>query len=326
MRSTEQRNSREKEDREKIVGSLKRAGEGLGNMGSAVFAMLAPFDAEDPTIKALVQRMLEKDSRYHDRYVDLNKELFKLAAKKRVAVEMLMELHQRASAATSQLTSGMTAQTELSHQRQSLRGVLDTATLTFLKGMEQRARASLQWSIYNFVQAYQYEFLADVSDDFYKFDSWVKKLRELEEKKQEAARNQLAAAQKDKNVTKVELERLEREANRVVRLGKSEFSEVEKNVLEAQLLETFVTLLERRQSETAVTGNDYKGCIFDSGYAEHVNTEGWVSFNFVDDFKKGTFKDIDFRAVRVDIAEFEVEPGDDKNLSLEIEIGILASP
>ncbi len=195
--------SEAQETRNTLVDSLSGVGEGVGQMGAALVRLAAPFNTNDPAVQDLMKRMLEsEDSELHKTYAELQKQLLVLAEEKKRAAEKLLQWHQKATATTGQLSGTLTALTKVSQQRQSLSGALDAGTRTFLRAMQQRARESLGRSIYDFVQAYQYEFLEDVSDDFFTFDTWVERLRKLETDRQNQAEAAVAAARKKRSSTR----------------------------------------------------------------------------------------------------------------------------
>jgi chromosome segregation ATPase len=324
VKSYKLENKRAQEKKKEVLESIKGLGDGIANVGSAIAKVAAPFDEDDPAVKSLVERMLDsKSSEFHPKFEKLKEDLIDLAKAKKRAAENLMHWHQAATALTGQLSGSLNMLDALGREQQSLSGVLDAGTRTFLKGMQQRARAALQRSIYDFVQAYQYEFLADPGDDFFSFDDWVKRLRNVETGYLTAAQEKLANVKANKKASAADIAKAEQEVNQVarqvIRLGEDDFKKVEEDVLRDQLLAIFVKLLGNRESVAKARKNRYDECVFSDAMLDTLNATGSVTFNFVRDFHKGTFKDVDFRALDVALDAFEAEVSD-RNLSLRIRI------
>lgn len=310
-------NKRAAEKKKEVLERVKGLGDGVANIGAAIAKAAAPFDENDPAVRSLVQRMLDsKDSEFHPIYEKLKDELMKIAEEKKREAAKLMQSHQTATALTGKLSGSLDMLDRLGRERQSLSGVLEAGTRTFLKGMEQRARAALQQSIYNFVQAYQYEFLSDPGDDFFSFDDWVERLRKLETEKKILAQGRLDTARKN-NASASDLAKAQQDVDRVIRLGEGDFKKVEEEVLKDQLLTIVVKLLTKREHESPPKENKYEGCVFTEAMLQKLNATGEVNFNFVKDWSKGSFNDTEFRAVDVVIDKFEVSTRDE-NLSLRI--------
>jgi hypothetical protein len=186
--------------------------------------------------------------------------------------------------------------TELSRQRQSLDRGLDPSVLGYLKECRERAREALAVSIYWFVKSYQYEYLSDVEDSFYNFDSWTEKLRELEKTKQGAT------------------------------LTKDDFERIGNEVFEAECQNLGQRLLARRQKRGEKKSLAYP-CVLERhaipsggqklGEREIRDNElldslekGEATFNLIKDFKIGSETFNDARVVDVVLTDFTVKSSD----------------
>ena len=284
-----------------VMSSLEGMGSGLSMIGNAIISLTSPLTEDDPTVMRLTEQMLVEDPEMRVAARELNRKLMAILKRKQKATAELVYWHQKTSMSAATVTSNLAALTELSRQRQSLDQGLDPAVQGYLKETRERAKDALAESIYWFVKSYQYEFLSDVDDSFYNFDSWSEKLRALETTKQGAI------------------------------LGREDFERVGDDIFKAEQLKLGKMLLTRRQQRGKTFVGKYESCVLDRqanpGTDQQVRASqmldslasGQVSFNFIRDFGKGSFLWNDARVISVELTELDLETVD-RNLSLTIRI------
>jgi hypothetical protein len=285
----------------KVMSSLEGVGSGLSMVGNAVISLTAPLTADDPTVKRLADQMLVEDPEMRAAGRKLNLKLMEILERKKKAAEELVYWQQKASTSAATVTGNLAAMTELSRQRQSLDQGLDPSVQGYLKETKERAKDALAESIYWFVKSYQYEFLSDVDDTFYNFDSWSEKLRAQESTKQGAT------------------------------LTKEDFERIGDEIFKAEQLKLGKMLLTRRQQRGKTFVGKYESCILERQATPRNDqekrasqmldslAEGQVLFNFVKDFEKGSLLWNDARVMGVELTELDLE-ATDRNLSLTIRI------
>jgi len=192
---------------------------------------------------------------------------------------------------------------------------LDPAVQGYLQDVKERARDALSESIYWFAKSYQYEFLRDVQDTLFNFDSWTDKLRQLELAKQIV--NQPAGANQPVN----------RDPH--VILAKEDFEKVGDEVFKAETMKLATALIGARQHRANSLLGGYKSCVLEwskepekawmNAMLDGLLHRGEFSFSFVEHFNKGSFSLVDARVHHVDLKEFAIETND-HNLSLTVRI------
>jgi hypothetical protein len=300
-----------------VMSSLEGLGSGLGMIGNGIVSLATPLSEDDPTWKRLAGQMLLDDPELRAQGKALNQTLQEILARKKRATGELFFWQQQASTSAATIASNLGALTQLSRQWQSLDQGLNPTVQVYLRETKERAKDALAPSIYWFVKSFQYEFLSDVGDTFYNFDTWTEKLRAQELAKQKAA----AAPGSPAIVGR----------DRATVLAKEDFDQIGDAVFKAEQLKLGQELLSKRQQRGAAFQDKYQSCVLepskDPKTAEQHRAnqmlislqDGEVSFNFIEDFDKGSYALNDARVVDVDLKEFVVESAD-PNLSLTIRI------
>ncbi len=284
-----------------VMSSLEGVGSGLSMVGNSVISLISPLSSDDPTVTRLAEQMLVEDPELRAAGREMNAKLMALLERKKQAVTELVYWQQKATASTATVTSGLATMTELSRQRQSLDQGLDPSVQGYLRETRERAKDALAESIYWFVKSYQYEFLTDVEDSFYNFDSWSEKLRSLEKTKQQET------------------------------LSKEDFEAIGDEIFKAEQLKLGQKLLASRQQRGKKYLGTYQSCILErqanprNDAERRVNqmldslAEGQATFNFINDFQKGSTDLNDARVVKVELTGLDLE-ATDRNLSLTIRV------
>jgi hypothetical protein len=306
------------ETAKKVLGSLEGLGSGLSMIGNSVISLVTPLSADDPTVTRLAEQMLVDDPELRAAGRELNEKLMGILERKKTAVKELVYWQQEASTSAATITSNLATMTELSRQRQAWDRGLDPSVQGYLKETRERAKEALAESIYWFVKSYQYEFLRDVDDSFYNFDSWSEKLRALERTKQE-------------KLEKEKQEGLESTKQEEMLLSKEDFESVGDEVFKAEQLKLGKALLTERQKRGKKFKGEYQSCILErkanpgddremrANRMLDALADGQVSFNIIRDFGKGSLSWNDARVIKVELAELDLE-ATDRNLSLTIRI------
>jgi hypothetical protein len=128
---------------------------------------------------------------------------------------------------------------------------------------------------------------SDVSDDFYNLEKWVARLRALE------------AATQDSPT-------------------EAQFRKVEEEVLQDQYVELARGIVEKRQRYAAAQQNKYEFEL-DRHMLDTLATQGSVTFNLVEDLKRGNFGMVEWRIIDVTLDTFDVGT-EASSLSLNIDL------
>jgi len=299
-----------------VMSNIEGLGSGLGNIGNGIVTLVTPLTTDDPTWKRLADKMLATDPDLASRGKELTKKLGEILEKKRKATDKLLFWRQQASTSVATIAANLGALTELSRQRQLINQGLDPAVQGYLQEVKERAKDALSESIYWFVKSYQYEFLRDVDDSFYNFDSWTDKLRKQEIAKQSAITPKRTDNQPPKR-------------DRDLILSKEDFVKIGDEVFKAETANVARQLLIEREKRGTKFKGDYTNCVLERSnqtekawMKEMLDTllkNGQVSFSFVEHFKKGSFASNDARVMGVVLKEFKIKT-DDPNLSLTLRI------
>ncbi len=285
-----------------VMTSLEGLGSGLSMIGNSVISLVTPLSADDPTVTRLAEQMLVDDPEMRAAGRELNLKLMEILERKKLAVKELVYWQQEASTSAATITSNLATMTELSRQRQSWDQGLDPSVQVYLKETRERAKEALAASIYWFVKSYQYEFLRDVDDSFYNFDSWSDKLRALEVSKGTET------------------------------LSKEGFESIGDEVFKAEQLNLGKALLNTRQERGAKYKGKYESCVLERKTKPENDREvranqmldslanGQVAINFIRDFDKGSFSWNDARVIKVELTELDlVVTNPDLSLTFRIE-------
>jgi hypothetical protein len=178
-----------------------------------------------------------------------------------------------------------TAQNALSRQRQALDGVLDIRTKRYLRGMQDRARDMLRWSMYNLTMSYRYEFLRDVSDSLYNYDKVVEELRKLE-----------AAPTKPQTAPP-----------QPAMISMEEIRALDDRVLQDEFLGEARKILEERQHRAGAAMQNVVTLRLSDEQRKELRLTGKVPFNLVSDMGAGSFDWVDARIVDITLDAITVE-------------------
>ena len=275
--------------RKKLLESLAGVGDGIGLIGEGIAAAMSPVTPGSDEVQALTERLLT--SKFSANYVRLKSEFEELNAKKAAAVAALASHQQNIIACTAQLATNLAERAALSQQMQGFDDALDVSVQSYLRGMSQRARDNLRWSLYHFAKAYQYEYLRDVSDEFFNLDKWVDKLRDYA-----AKRNKLLGRDD---------------------FSKADFDTVEKAAFDDQFATLARDIINRRQQYNSGAELPLEVALSET-QRSLLNKNGSISFNLVRDFDKGSFSHVDMRIVALKLTTLKfVKPVPD-HTSFEI--------
>jgi hypothetical protein len=276
------------EEMKQTLSRLKGVGSGITMIGEGVATLGTPLTTEDTEVKTLAASLLK--TKHDKKYQEGLGKLQALGRKQAEAMAQLSQAQHQISAQVARITENLTTQNALSRQRQALDGVLDIRSKRYLRGMQDRARDMLRWSVYNLVMSFRYEFLRDMSDSFYNFDKIVEALRKLE----------TVSPTGDKRV-----------------LTPAQFNDVEDTVVLSELLAEARKILEERQHKAAPSNQNETVRPLSKEQCEELRQTGRVTFNLVRDLQAGSFNYIDARIVDIDLVKLGVATTD-AQLSLRL--------
>lgn len=304
------------------MANLQGLGTGLAAVGNAIVTMATPVSAEDPTVQRLADEMLVNDPALREAGQRFASRLKGLLEDKREAAATLLLWQQQATTSLATVTRNLATVSELSKQRQSIDMGLSPAAKAYLKETRDAAKDALAESIYWFVKSYQYEFLEDVSDSFFNFDTWATALHTQEATKlAQAAPAPAPAAGRGAVVTR---------AARVL-LSKEDFDSIGDEVFKAEQLKLGKSLLERRQKRGPSTVAEYVACVLQrtirpkDPWERRQNEmlealgQGEVVFDFVRDFAKGSYDWNNARVAQIRVVKLDIDASD-PNLSLTFRV------
>jgi hypothetical protein len=234
-------------------------GDGIAKMGAGVSAVFAKVDADNPKMKALMENV-KTSAIFPDDvkkgYFDLLDSLEEIGAKKTRAVSKLLGVQQQIAQHTSTIADGLSDLVALGRQRQALDGVLGIEARQHLQGMRDRAKERLHAYLYEFIKAFQYQYLSDVPASFYNFDTWVDRLVALESVDAEGVRTMPTLAK---------------------------IQEIEKQVITSEYLEMARAIVLDRQKRAGASSNSYT-CTLNASQLQKLLDKGHLTFNLLDDF------------------------------------------
>ena len=257
-------------------------GDGIAAMGAGVSAIFAKVDADNPKMKALIANVktsaIFPDDVKKD-YFDLLDSLEEIGAKKTQAVSKLLGVQQRIAQHTGTITSGLSDLVTLGRQRQALDGVLGIEARQHLQGMRDRAKERLHAYLYEFIKAYQYQYLADVPSSFYNFDTWVDRLVALESVDANGVREMPTLAK---------------------------IQEIEKQVVTSEYLQMARAIVLDRQKRAGVASNSYT-CKLNETHLNKLLDKGHLTFNLLYNFDtNATFAMKDARIESISLTTFKL--------------------
>lgn len=273
------------------LNRLKGMGSGIGMIGEAVATLGTPTTTDDPDVQAFAKTLLTSKKR--EEYQRVLGEFEALGKSQSAAMAKLVRAQQAIGTGVARVSENLITQNALSRQRQSLEGVLDVRTKRYLRGMQERARDMLRWSVYNLVMSYRYEFLRDVSDTFYNFDKVVDALRSLEG----------ASTTSQGGPPKI--------------LPPDKFKAVDDTVLLNELLGEARKILEEREHRAGASWQNVAVCELTDEQREELRLTGRLTFNLVRDLHTGSLNWVDARIVDINLDQLGLEPADfSRSLSL----------
>jgi hypothetical protein len=307
----------------KAMAQLESLGTGLATVGNAIMTMATPISDADPTVQRLASQLLVDDPVLREKGREFAKKLEAALAKKKQAATELMQWRQLAATSLDAVTRNLATMSQLSRQRQSIDMGLNPAAQAYLKQTRDAAKDALAESIYWFVKSYHYEFLGDVSDSFFNFDSWTTELQTQENEKQKQSNpNPAQPAGPGGVVTR---------APKIL-LTKEDLVKVGDKVFKAEQLKLGKELLGERQKRAPAKKIEYTGCILrrsddpttDWGKRQNEMLAALargevVLFDFVRDFRKGSYNWNNARVSKVDLVKLDIET-DISDLSLTFRV------
>ena len=301
---------------------LESLGSGLATVGNAIIAMATPVSSEDPTVQRLADEMLVNDPVLRAAGRRFATALEGLLEEKRAAVGELLRWQQQATTSLATVTRNLATMGELSKQRQSIDLGLNPAAKAYLKDTRDAAKDALAESIYWFVKSYQYEFLKDVPDSFFSFDSWADALHKQEAEKLKQAAPPVEPPSAPGGVVTRAPKTL---------LSKEDFERIGEAVFKAEQLKLGADLLAERQKRRPSEVGEYMNCELvrtDAPTNERGRRQnelldalelGEAAFDFVRDFGKGSYDWNDARVAQVKLVRLDLQASD-PNLTLTFRI------
>jgi hypothetical protein len=301
----------------KAMAQLESLGTGLATVGNAIMTMATPISDADPTVQRLASQLLVDDPVLRQKGQEFAKKLEAALAKKKQAAAELMKWRQSLATSLDTVTRNLATMSQLSRQRQSIDLGLNPAAKAYLKETRDAAKDALAESIYWFVKSYQYEFLGDVGNSFFNFDTWTTELQKQENEKQRQSNpNPPQPASPGGVVTR---------APKIL-LTKQDLVEVGDKVFKAEQLKLGKDLLTERQNRAPAKVIKYTDCVLcrmdplpppdDAQYSSARRQNEMldalargevVLFDFVRDFGKGSYNWNNARVSKVDLVKLEIE-------------------
>lgn len=270
----------------KTLDRLKGLGSGISKLGQGIASLATPVTKEDPEVKNLATYVLETGEKRKE-FTKLTEEFRELAKEQSGAVAELLAGQAKVDTCVANISENLAELNALSWQRHSMEGVLDIRVKCHLKDMENRAVDAVRWSIYTLVMAYRYEYLTDVSPEFYNFTEVVKRLGKLEEAP--AAPTNLAAAPKKWIPTDPE-----------------KFKKTNQEVLRYELFRMALPILQNRQRIATLKENKWR-CTLTAQQRSELRLRGRVKFHIVRDIETGSFGDAESRIVDIDELDLKLK-------------------
>jgi hypothetical protein len=245
---------------------LKGVGSGISTLGQGIASLATPVTKDDLEVKNLATYLLETGEK-REECTKLLKDFTEIAKDQNVAMAKLLSSQARVDTCIANIAQNLSEMNALTWQQHSLEGVLDIRVRSYLKDMENRATDALRESIYTLVMAYRYEYLEDVSNDFYNFDQVVNRLGKLE-----YADPKLQAAPDSSKWTPVNFDALKK---------------TDEMALRSELLEMAKKILLNRQDK----GNEWPLCRLSPQQLSELRLRGRVTFNLPRDLDRGNVSD-----------------------------------
>jgi hypothetical protein len=305
-----------------VMSQFESLGSGLASVGKAIMTMATPISDADPTVQRLASELLVDDPVLREKGQDFAKRLEALLAKKKQAATELMQRKQMLATSLDTVTRNLATLSQLSRQRQSIDMGLNPAAKAYLKETRDAAKDALAESIYWFAKSYHYEFLMDVQDSFFNFDTWTSELIKQENtKSQQANPNPDQPAGPGGVVTR---------APKIL-LSKEDFLKIGDQVFQAEQLKLGKDLLGERQKRAPENVIKLTDCVLRRVNAPKTDWEkqqnemldalaqGETVFDFVRDFEKGSYDWNNARVSKVELVKLDIE-ATNPNLSLTFRV------
>ena len=276
-----------KERLEQSWRALAGVGDGVALLGKGLRSLMVMVDDDDPRVAAMMQALADSDvfsEATKQGIREVRAEIDRITKDHAAAMTELLRLQHAITDHTGALASNLGELAALSRQRQSSSRALDVATRRYLEEIEARATRRLQGALHDFVQSYQYQYLRDVSDSFYNFEHWVRRLVALE-----ASDGALTDAQ---------------------------FLAVEDEVLREHYWEMAREIVESRQRQSASKQNTYE-CSLSPAQRATLLARGSLTLHLVDDLGKGSYDMTDARVTEIVASQLNVT-GAAPDLSLDL--------
>jgi hypothetical protein len=244
------------------LNRLKGMGAGMTMLGQGIASLTTPATTADADVKAFAKTLLTSKKR--DQYERVMREFQALAKVQTAAMDRLKSAQYQITTNLARVSDNLTAQNALSRQQQSLDGVLDIRTKRYLREMRERARDTLNWSMYHLMMSFRYEFLDDIGDKLYNYSTLVDELRKLE-----------AASIKP--------------GERPAAIQETEFKALDDRVLQAELMNQARKILEKRQHRAGAAMQNSVTLRLSEEQRKELLLTGKVTFNLVRDMGAGSF-------------------------------------
>jgi hypothetical protein len=304
------------------MSQLESLGSGLASVGNAIINMATPISEADPTVQRLANGLLETDPELRVAGQRLTSKLEGWLARKKQAATGLIQCRQALAAGLDLITRNLATMSALSRQRQSIDLGLYPAAQAYLKETRDAAKDALAESIYWFVKSHHYEFLTDVQDSFFNFDTWTAQLRTQENTRQEEIRKK-----NEGTSTSPEPASAGGVVTRAPKffLTKEEFLKVGNDVFKAEQEKLGTALLGLRQNRKPEEVYKYTDCVLQRSddVTQYVTDKqkrqnemldalarGEVVFDFVRDFGAGKDDWNKARVVKVVLVKLDIETND----------------
>lgn len=286
-----------------LLTNLSGLGNGISQLGQGIAAITAPYDEKEVDKQAAA---ILEGSKFSAEYQTLLSEVKELNNQKANAVSIFCFQQQLINNYSSRISNALLELNALTSQRQVASALLDPIMKEYLRNMQNRAKENLLWSQYHFVKAWQYEYLQDVSDDFYNLDQWVERLREFERQKAGIGKKKLS-----------ELTEEDRLKIAKTFLSEDDFLEIGDKVRKDHSLELVKRLINDRQHHPRMKKASFV-TLLSAQQCKDLAKSGSLRFNLIDDFNKGSYKDVQARISDITLEVFQIA-SDDNALSISVD-------
>ncbi len=296
------------EKTKETLGKLQGIGSGVSNIvqgiSGLVFAKVTVED-DNPQVQKLMSTLddINASSIFSDelknKFNALKKSVEDCNQTKLEAMRDVISIQNQISYYTAAISKNLIASVALSQQRQFLDQSLSVGTKSHLNVIQQQIRERLQSALYDFVKAYQYEYLEDVGDDFYNFfGAYVGELCKLDNLDTDAALS---------SSSRVPTEQ--------------QFQETANTVLKEHYLSTAAKIVTDRQQFATSNNTNQVNCTLSRQQLDQLLNTGRVPLNLVQDFPTAlNFELAKARITDVEMNEFQIEAQSNSDFSFGVRL------